>query len=182
MKKQKLNSGFTVLEAIIAILILSAVIGGVSSAVARSITGLSVAKEEVKAFYLAQEAVEMIRNMRDNNKLDNLVNNTSHNWLAGIADAPGDPCYNTICKLDITNPIFFTACGASWGSCPDLNQDASGSYLYGYNGAWLDSGFKREIQVTPISAREATITVSISWKHGALNREFKTTTVLEDWF
>lgn len=179
----KNKKGFTILEAIVAIAILSLAISGSFSAIRSGLFASSNAKEEIQAFYLVQEVVEIVRNRRDANRLDTLYGGVS-NWLTGITlDSPiparGQCHVGETCTFDSFNNNI-SACSGSWGSCPVLRQDPN-TFIYGYNGAWPATKFRREMQIESISATEVSLTVRISWTHGALNREFKTKTILTDW-
>lgn len=175
-----MKKGFTILETIIAIAVVSLVIAGATSAVRTGLVGSSIAKEQVKAFYLAQEAIEVVRNKRDGNILANF-NGTPTNWLAGIARV-GDPCApGNTCAVDASTYTLSNSGCSGWNSCPYLRQDPN-TYLYGYNGAWTETLFRREIQIENISADEINVTVQISWTHGATTRSFKTKTLLMNWF
>jgi type II secretory pathway pseudopilin PulG len=185
LKIENSERAFTVLETIIAIAVVSLAIAGATTAVRIGLVGASIAKDQVKAFYLAQEAVEIVRNKRDANILAS-YNGTPTNWLAGIAQA-SDPCDMNVadktCTVDATGPggVFLTSCGGGWNSCPYLRQNSS-TYLYGYDGSWNQAPFKREIQIENISANEVSITVQVSWAHGAVLKSFKTKTTLMNWF
>ena len=186
MKKLKLKNqkGFTILESIVAILILSLAISGAFSAVQQSLSQSIIAKDEVKAFFLAQEAVEIIRNKRESNQLAK-INALPNTWLTNIAEKPSDPCYfGKICLTD-SSSMSFVSCGVAWNSCPNLKQDSS-SFLYNYS-VGDDTNFKREIQLEPVSyddlgnLREISVTVRITWNKGAINKEFKIKTLLFNW-
>ena len=177
--KSKLNKGFTVLESIVAIFILSLSIAGVFTAVQQSLSQSIIAKDEVKAFYLAQEAVEVIRNLRDANQLVKIKNDLNHHWLNGIAQNSGDPCYfDHICRVDAVD-FSLNYCGSSWDSCPALKQNQS-PFLYSYLSG-QDTNFKREIQIESVSTNEITVTVWITWSKGLVTREFKAKTHLFNW-
>jgi len=180
---KSLVSGFTILESIVAIMILSLSISGAFSAVQQSLSQSIIAKDEVKAFYLAQEAVEIIRNKRDTNQLP-ILDGGSGNWLDGISALASDPCYfGKTCRVDATGPndVFFYACSGSWNSCEVLRQDET-TFIYSYDGNDPTTNFKREIQIESISANEITITVRITWTKGSLpSREFKVKTSLFNW-
>lgn len=179
IKKFKNQKGFTVLESILAILILSLSISGVFTAVQQGLSQATIAKDEVKAFYLAQEAVEILRNKRDINQLER-IDGSSNTWLYGISENASDPCYfGKICKTDSTSASF-AYCGASWGSCENLRQDSS-TFLYGYNSNWPETNFKREIQLELVDSNEIAVTVRIFWTKGLINREFKVKTILFNW-
>jgi len=178
----KSSKGFTVLETIVAISILSLSISGAFSAVQQSLSQATIAKDEVKAFYLAQEAVEIIRNQRDNNQLIR-INIGTGDWLADIARVSTDPCYpGKTCRADATGPggVFLTSCSGGWGSCPNLNQNAT-TFLYGYDGSWPVTNFKREIQIESINSNEVSVTVRITWTKGLITREFKVKEHLFNW-
>lgn len=70
LKKQKrftqsLSKGFTLIETLVAIMILSLVITSVISLTSSSIFSARYAKNEIKAMYIAQEGIDYIRNLRD---------------------------------------------------------------------------------------------------------------------
>jgi type II secretory pathway pseudopilin PulG len=183
MIKKIKNRGFTVLESIVAIGILSLSISGAFSAVQQSFSQAIIAKDEVKAFYLAQEAMEIIRNKRDANQLYKIANpSTSNTWLDGIAQV-GDPCqFGKTCRV-YANPPSAPAlvdCAADPGGvCPVLKQDPV-TYIYGYTSGDA-TNFKREIQIESINANEIAVTVQVSWKKGILDMNFKVKEHLFNW-
>lgn len=180
INKFKNNKGFTILESIVAIAILSLSVSGAFSAVQQSLSQATIAKDEVKAFYLAQEAIEIIRNKRDANQLNKILNDPSFSWLNGIAKDPGDPCYfNKICRVDAISALP-VRCGDTWDTCPVLNQNQT-TFLYSYNAGDPATNFKREIQIEQISADEITVTVRVSWAKGIINKEFKVKAYLLNW-
>ena len=186
--KFKNQKGFTVLESIVAIFILSLSVSGAFSAVQQSFSQAIIAKDEVRAFYLAQEAVEIIRNKRDVNQLNKIINGSANTWLTGIAQNSADPCYfGKTCRMDAksydpANPPFgFVNCGAGWGSCPNINQDPN-TFLYSY-GAFPATNFKREVQIESIAGTtdEVAIVVRVSWTKGLMIQEFKIRAYLFNW-
>ena len=178
------KQGFTILETIVAISIISLSISGVFSAVQQSLSQATISKDEVKAFYLAQEAIEVIRNKRDVNQL-NKINTGAGSWLDGITSAcpfATEAAKNT-CTVDATN-FEIVNCGINnWGSCiQNLKQDSS-TFRYGYNSSWSGTAFKREIQIELVrndeygNPVEIAITVEVSWNGG----KFKVKTHLFNW-
>ncbi|MEK7461476.1 MAG: prepilin-type N-terminal cleavage/methylation domain-containing protein, partial [Patescibacteria group bacterium] len=81
------NKGFTIIESLVAIAVLILAITGTASAIQTGISSYVFSKDQIIAFYLAQEGFEQIRNIRDENGLLN------QNWLAGISSNSSDPCY-----------------------------------------------------------------------------------------
>ncbi len=178
------KKGFTILESIVAIFVLSLAVSGVFASVQRSLYQSNISKDEIKAYYLAQEAIEIIRNKRDANQLSRIINNPTNNWLLDISSNSGDPCYfGSTCIVDVfvyPNSGWANRCGGSFGSCPNLRQDPN-TNLYGYNGSWSETNLKREIQIESINANEISITVRVSWTRGITNKEFKIKTHLLNW-
>ena len=64
------NKGFTLLESVIAIFIVTMGVGGVFTLVSQTISGTSILSSKLTAIYLAQEGVEVVRHIRDNNFLE----------------------------------------------------------------------------------------------------------------
>ena len=182
------QSGFTVLESIVAIFVLSLSISGVFSAIQRSLSQSIISRDEVRAFYLAQEAVELVRNKRDINYLTRIVNGSSVSWLDGITTGAGSCPVGNVCRIDanvaLANSIV--NCGSVWDSCPEnLRQDSSGAsptYKYGHNAGWNVTNFKREIKFEAINADEIAMIVQITWTKGAIiTKQFKIRTHLLNW-
>lgn len=180
INKFKNQKGFTVLESIVAILVLSLSVSGVFSAVQQGLSQSIIAKDEIRAFYLAQEAIEIIRNKRDANQLNKIINASANSWLYGISQNSSDPCYfGKVCEADAV-AMSLTYCGVAWNSCENLRQDPN-TFLYGHNASWPLTNFKREIQIESINANEITIIVRVVWTKGLVSREFKAKTNLFKW-
>jgi prepilin-type N-terminal cleavage/methylation domain-containing protein len=185
----KNQRGFTLLESIVAIMVLSLSIAGAFSAIRQSLSQMIISKEEVQAFYLAQEAIEIIRNERDENRLKTILDGTGNvtNWLTDIST-----CIGGTCRVDATrpqdagNPTFIYPCGSSWNSCPPLRQDPN-TNLYGYDINDPVSQFTREVQIEPLDidtdgkADQIAVTVRIKWNKGIISNDFKVKTLLFDW-
>lgn len=76
--------GFTLVEAMVAISILSLAVTGPMIIAQKGIGAAIYARDQITAFYLAQEAVEYIRNVRDTNRINNI------SWLTSLT-----PCLDT---------------------------------------------------------------------------------------
>jgi len=149
------SGGFTLVESLVAISIVLIAIVGPLSIVSKNLAFARFARDQITAFYLAQEAVEFVRNTRDNNIL------AGSDWLNGLSACMGSTCI-------IDSPANTTAsCGAS---CDPLKLSNSG--IYGYLSG-VNTNFTREIVINEISDNiEATIDVTVLWTGGQLQRNF----------
>jgi hypothetical protein len=176
----------------VAISILSLSIAGTFTAVQNGIQNSTLAKDQTTAFYLAQEAMEFIKNRRDENALSSISQqpNPTTKWLTGLSDLNTsndvDPCYfGKVCMIDSPAKTI-TYCGMSFGTCPSLKQDTntgSNTYgLYGYTGSWTPTIFKREIKFTEINpsspGREIQVTIQMSWTSRWGPKSFQVTETL----
>ena len=174
---QNKKRGFTIVETLVSIFILVTVITGVFSAVQIGFSTTNTAKNQIKAFYLTQEVAEIIRHKRDSNNILSLKG-TPTNWLSGIANVSGDPCYpGKTCIADATDMSLTSCVGVGWGICVPLRQDIlrgeDSDYLYGYNGAWDLTKFTREVQIERISDDEIVASIRIFWTQGTRQEDFK---------
>ncbi len=172
------TGGFTLVETLVAISILSLSIAATFTAVQNGIQSSTIARDQTTAFYLAQEAMEFIKNIRDENALHTIGTETTVNWLAGLSNVSTDPCYfGKVCKLD--SPLkTVSSCGSAAvtssppGLCPNINQDPT-TGLFGYTSGWTPTSFKREIQFQQISANEVTVVISMSWTNRTTAQSFQ---------
>ncbi len=163
--KSKHNKGFTLIETFVAVTILLLAVTGPLYLVTKGLAISRSVKGQITAAYLAQEAVEYIRNARDTNVLGGV------NWLNGLAVCVGGKCVIDSPEQNIAS------CG---GACPVLKYN-SASKLYGYNSG-EDSIFRRETQINKINpTREAEIVVDVFWTEGSNNRQFTVKEYLLNW-
>jgi len=145
------NKGFTLLETIVAITVLTFAIMGPLELAARSIGLAIVSKNQITAFYLAQEAMEYVKNKRDGNFLAH-----GSDWLTGL-----DGCLGASgCYTDIPNDNI-SVCA---GGCPVLKYDNNGLYYNYFSGN--DTIFTRTVKITtPVGGNpnEAKVQTTISW-------------------
>jgi prepilin-type N-terminal cleavage/methylation domain-containing protein len=189
---QKNNShhkGFTLLEVLIAITILVFAITATFTSAQTGIQSAQESKNQIISFYIAQEAIEYIRNVRDSNGIKNVT--TPTNWLKDIAEnsnsAVDDPCsVGTYCVVDTVNSTL-TQCPGGLNGCPYLMQNMNAgqaSYLmYGQNGGsgWVNTTFKRVVQIVKVNTKQADITVTVYWSRGSFTTQFIVHESIFDW-
>lgn len=166
MNTKTRTKGFTLVETLVSLAILTLAVTGAFSAAQSGISSSVFSKDQVIAFYLGGEGVEQIRNLRDENALN------SRNWLTGIASSANDPCYfSNACTVDVVNETPLEPCSGGLGTCKILQQDPVNGF-YGYSSGWTNTIFKREILITPINADEVSILVRVTWSKGLITRTF----------
>lgn len=139
-KKQK---GFTIIELIISIFILSIAVVGVFGAFSMIVILTSDATNRLTATYLAQEGMEIIRNIRDSNWLNMDANPGMASWDDYISSCEGSGCEVDFTTTgSVSNPIRPYTLSGNY-----LNKNVNGFYSYGSGTA---TKFKRKITVSPI--------------------------------
>jgi type II secretory pathway pseudopilin PulG len=170
----KRSGGFTLVESLVSIGILVLAVFGAFSAAQSGLSSTNFSKEQIVAFNLAQEGVEQIRNLRDQNGVN------SQGWLTGIAAQASDPCYfGKACMIDAVTGGLPTQCSAP-GSCLFLKEDPSTGF-FGYTPSWVTTTYRREIQLTSISDHEVSMLVTIDWNKGLIHNQFRVRENILDW-
>jgi prepilin-type N-terminal cleavage/methylation domain-containing protein len=162
--KQK---AFTLVETLVAISILTIALTGPLAIIAQALRSSYFSRDQITAYYLAQEAVEYIRNQRDFNGLQGVSAPAAEDWLHGVAtDSDLDPTDPNASLVNLYEPtgesnlvkanLVRTATGYKLTrcnvACPPLKYNVSfntlgnaGSSLYGDDSTEADSIFTREI-------------------------------------
>jgi len=176
LQNNKNNEGFTIVETLVAISILSLSVAGAFTAVQGGIKSSTVAKDQITAFYLAQEGMEFIKNVRDENALHS-VSGQSTGWLDDLSSVSSDPCFfGKICRIDSYLKTIAT-CSGGFGTCPNIKKDSS-TGLFGYTPSWPDTVFKREIQFQQIGTDEVFVIMRISWTNRGMCKFFQASETL----
>jgi Tfp pilus assembly protein PilV len=156
---QKENSGFTLLEVLTSVFVLVITSLTIFSLLSASIFSLSSLKDRFVAFYLAQEGIEIVKNIRDSNFLQGA------SWLSGIGtgDKRGD----------------YSSTSLSPYSDTYLKQNLSGFFQYS---SGSDTKFKRKINVTQIDANRVRVTVEVSWMEKGRPQSFTLVEEITNWY
>ena len=162
--KLQTNSGFGVLEALIASGIIAIFAGGVVILGNMALRSVVINKHRLQAAYLAQEAVELVKNIRDSNWVDANPNNQ---WDDGITDSSVNGAKLTYDELD-----------KKW-------KLESGPKAIPLN----EVSFTREIRITkaaptetdPLKKRTADIEVKVSWQDYGKEKEVIINSIITDW-
>lgn len=167
MDNQKLqknnNGGFTLIETIVAIFILVLAVTGPMSAAQNSLKASFLARDQVVAFYLAQDVIEYLKNYKDENMIDNLDRNTR----VIIPNNILSKCDSKPCNVDTLNnnpaePDNIKTCTA-YGCDPLFFNSTNKTYSAKSGGT--ASKFTRETLIEEIVLNEEySVTVTVKWK------------------
>jgi len=157
--------GFTLLESLIAVAILALAISGPLYAANRAIVVSKIASDRLTASYLAQEGIEEIRKMRDDEYLTlyKASQSTAPSWT-NFTNSISECAGTYGCTMDPWNgPLtFLNACNLA---CTDTlySDDNTKQYSLTSGVGKTKTPFVRSIKVTAISANEVSITSVVSW-------------------
>jgi len=164
------QAGFTIIETIIAILIILTGVVGAYSIITNLTSFGTISPTRFTAVYLAKEGIEIVRNIRDTN------------WLGGQAWNKGLVQSSAAC-----NPADENACIIAWdggalqatgGTVPPLKIDSSGHYNY-ISGT--TTVFRRKIKIISVSGY-LEVTVKINWTDHGKSYSLSTAERLYPWY
>lgn len=173
--------GFTLVETMVAVAVVAISIVGPLYTVQKAVVTSYVSRDRLIASSLAQEGVEYIQAIRDNNFLYNFANPSSpRSWLYGLDGAGGSVnCFTSSgCRLDPTQNTV-TACS---GACSPLNVSSAGIYNHlAISGSNIATRFTRTVKFTTISTNEVRVTVTVSWITSLVPYTVTVTENLQNW-
>ncbi|MBI4132433.1 MAG: type II secretion system protein [Candidatus Sungbacteria bacterium] len=165
--------GFTLLETIVALaLIVSALIGPFTLAT-RGIFGAKFSKSKIVALNLAQEGIELVRAMRENNVL------AGANWRGLFG-----PCASGCTRLQDGSyqpDVYYAASGAT----PPINTGAAmlfdaaaGLYSQASGGA---TPYTRVVSLTTPAADQMQVVSLLTWTESGIARQVRLEETLYNW-
>lgn len=196
-KKHNMNytpsKGFTLVETLVAITILLLVVTGPITIAQKGIQSAYYANDQQTAIFLAQEGIESIKRLRDENGIETIHNGTdSWEWHGNLESS----CKSSNgCDLSIgTNGgeeqvnEYIPCTPASDCKLNVYEADGGSSnktiYSHSTGAGWDPSPFTRVITLENLTAEEVAVTVSVSWINtnlfGGQERTIQLRTVLYD--
>ncbi len=150
------RGGFTLLEALVAVSILMVAVVAPITIAQKGLSSAVYTKNQMIASYLAQDAIEYIKNVRDGNILLNKITPTV--WLDGFDDCLDSNLCAVDTKYDSIGEIF-----EDETKVLKKEKDIEGKFqFYGYF-TGEDTNFTRSINIKKISDDEALINVVVRW-------------------
>jgi len=163
--KTKNKKGFTLIEVITVLLVVSLGMIGVLSLIVQNIQSQSLNKNTLIAYQLAQEGTELIRQVRDNN------------WRA----QPPLPWRTNLAAgayyMDYTDTVPHEAPSNPFGR---LVKDANGMYISNPNAVATADTFTRTITIEE-QAPGILVTTKIFWLDHGRNYVYSLEALLYDW-
>lgn len=161
-----MSKGFTLVEVFIALLVVSIGIGGVIALVGQTSAFGANASSQLMATFLAQEGVEIARNIRDSNFLA-IHNGGTVAWDAGLA---GCTSSQAGCEADYTSTVLTPL------------QDRFLNFVNGFYSysPGAQTQFKRKIFADG-SGDTRTVTVQVTWQERGRSHTVTGATLLYNW-
>jgi type II secretory pathway pseudopilin PulG len=161
---KKNSRGFTLLEALVAISILMVAVVAPITIAQKGLSSAIYTKNQMIASYLVQDAIEYIKNKKDENFLSNAdwLNQFRVNCVGASAWCAIDTIYDSPNGVANGSGYVFADTGGV------LYKDSNG--FYGYNVSSNNTSFKRKINITEtVAGVEAKINVVVTWGDGSVD-------------
>ncbi len=179
-KKLDTKRGFTLIEMLIAVLIFSLSLAALMTISSRGLRVAKNAERDVTADYLAMEAIEIARNLRDNTILRGGGFAWSDIFSGGDGWAEDEGCLSERGDSDQQACSFSLASGqpkleqCSGSGCRVFYHPSQNIYLQTKTDSaiplgYQDSGFVRKIYITQLRPDEVVVEVFVSWQGGEIH-------------
>ena len=166
------NKSFTLLEVIIAISILTVAVGGIYALIQQTLRAASLANSKLIAAHLAQEGAETVRNLRDNNWLNQRIN-PGLSWKAGIGGGEHEVDYNDAALTSFVGDGRYLYIDAANGFY---------AYLASPGPTDMQTKFKRKITITEAGNDKIDVAVMVFWSERGGQYEVEVIESLYNWY
>ncbi len=179
-RKKNTSSGFTLIEMLVAVLIFSLSLTALMNIASRGLRVAKNAERDVTADYLAIEALEITRNLRDNA----LLRGGGVNWTSIFSGGEGwqddEGCLSDVTDTEKKSCNF----SISTSGQPELRSCDSCAVFYNAVAHYyfqdededkepklniVDSGFTRKIFITKQNENEVVVDVDVEWEGGKIS-------------
>ena len=169
---KKYSQGFTLLEMLFAVLIFSFALVSLMTIASKGVIATTTAKQQMAAQFLAEEALEVGRNTRDGNYLNDI------DWLTIL----GQCTENVPCDVDYTsNPLTPVLTTCSGGCGQRQLYDNQGTFRPESNGGNLTTYWRTLILKPAGTENERVMEATVHWKQKTVDRSLTLTTHVANW-
>lgn len=177
------TKGFTLVETMVAIAVVAITIIGPLYALQQGVVASYAARDKLVASALAQEGLEFVYGVRNNNYLYNTANAVPRSWFYGLDGTDGSPncTVSRQCTVDTIN-IGGVPVRECTGSCTPLNLSTTGLYSHNApNASNVATRFTRTVTLTSISSREMQVSVRVSWTTAKIPYSITISENMQNW-
>ncbi|HEY4483951.1 MAG TPA: hypothetical protein VI752_02095 [Candidatus Paceibacterota bacterium] len=161
------EKGFTLIETFVAVLILVFAVIGPLGLLSKAIADGNYAKNQVTAYYLAQEALELVINQRDRNLV------SGGDWLSGLRSCS----ISNPCKIYFDDLLEVEPCTPSDNESCRLYIGSNNKYTHSGGEASL---FSRYMYLSNNSGNSTGLSVVVKWMNKNQPVDFALTTQIFD--
>ncbi len=174
------QSGFSLVETLVAITILMLIIVAPMTITSQTAKSSSFASEQVTAFFLAQEGVELVQKARDDLQIQYFSGDITDPWNRFVGgSSPLARCFAGKCGIEITDgstndisaPLDCEG-SSNLSRCQlyrtDNNQRSRFTHVSSGNAA---TPFTRTITLTAVTPYEVKIVSRVTWRTGSIREE-----------
>lgn len=191
IKNIKQNKGFTILETLIAVVLLSLVLNSVLTLISKSLFTAQYAKNDMIASYLLQESADYVRNTRDTQmKIDPVGGWGNFLNFYDLNDSNGQQ--TRVCKIKIypdsmSNPTAPECTNNNGNNTPDpfyYHKDTYGGSYYSTDkgSEYTDTTFSRLVVLSKNnSGDEVDVSITINWRNGSNPKSKSYNLSFTDW-
>lgn len=169
--KQETQKGFTLLETIVALSVLTIGMGGVVVFLQQTVAAVPDPVGRLEALYLAQEGIEIVRNIRDAN-FARIADAQSVGWLDNLGGcAPPTGCEATYQSEDLE-------------ASQHRNLFRNSAGFYDYENTGTETSFQRTIVVQPDpgpTPPRADVKVTVEWEMRGVSNSVSASTHIYNW-
>ena len=192
--KSKLVSGFTLIEMLIAVFVLTIALSALLNLISTTLFSSRYANNEIIANYLMQEAADYIRNDRDTKVLQP-ANPISGLWSDFLSIYQSGGCFSPEgCQFEVNPFDYLVQCdweGYTFGSSQcrtfgyDENTSISNRFYTYHDDASARSNFKRQIKMylgnEGNDQNVLNVTITVEWLNGTVVKSRSMNFTLTNW-
>jgi prepilin-type N-terminal cleavage/methylation domain-containing protein len=167
-----MHKGFTLVETLVAITVLLLVVIGPMTVAQRGIQNAFYATEQTTAVFLAQEAIEAVRALRDEAALE-AFHDGGNPWVWAPATC------NTQAECAYLGSGLFQQCGSGNNGCR-LYVTEAGEYTHDVSLATGESPFTRSVYIA-LNGDTAEVRVTVSWQNRIFSNDAEREVILSTW-